>query len=445
MAQPIENIVSVVIDRQTRVVSQKGFGTPLIAGVHSNFPERIKYVNGLTALGELVDLNFTTSSVVYRMVQAIVSQSPRVEKIAVGRLSPSLAGEITINFSANFVTGNVINLNINGSPISPVTFITDQAATMGNLLAEIENNTDVASAINVGNLVTVEFNLGASASIDGVLVTGGASQATAIVTEVTAAVTVESSLSAITAESDEWYGFAISSSLDADQLSAAAFAESSASPKLFSARTATAGSIASSQADIGALLKAKNYERSFVTYHDVSNEYIDAAILGKILPYEPGSITAKFKTLAGISADNLTAAAITNLQNKNINHFVSTGGLSIYQEGKVAVGEFIDVINGVDWIKSRMQEGVFSVLANANKIPYTDTGVKIIETEIKNILTQAVARNILSDFPKYELFIPKVASQSTADRATRFFPGITWTANLAGAIHKVKINGTVSV
>lgn len=443
--QPIENIVNVTIDRETKVVSQAGFGVPLIAGVHTLFPERIKFFNGLTVLTELLALGFLASSAIYLQAQAIVAQSPRVERLAIGKLDTNVAGVIEVQFSLNFVSGNVINMDVNGTPISPVTYITSQTATMDLLETAIEAIPNVVAATATGSMISVQFALGAIATIANVEVIGGSTQPTVVINVLTPAVTVSTGLAAIANESEDFYGVCLESNLFNDQLSAAEWIESHGTQKLGSFRTAVSTALSNATTDIGSVLKAKNFERSFVSYHNIANEYIDAAILGKGLAEEPGSITYKFKVLKGITADNLTAGALTNLQFKNINHVVATGGISILQEGKVAAGEFIDVISGVDWIKTRMQEGVFGVLANAKKIPYTDAGAKILETEIKNILQQAVARTILAEFPTFTVFIPKVATQTTPDKLARFFPGITWDATLAGAIHKVRINGTVSV
>ncbi|HCU25446.1 MAG TPA: hypothetical protein DF383_10555 [Deltaproteobacteria bacterium] len=96
--------------------------------------------------------------------------------------------QILIDFSGDFVASNTINLNVNGSPISQVTFSADQATTAGLLKAAIEAMPGV-DVVNVsGNDFTVVSEMDAALEITGVVVTGGASQATATVTQTVAGV-----------------------------------------------------------------------------------------------------------------------------------------------------------------------------------------------------------------------------------------------------------------
>jgi len=170
----------------------------------------------------------------------------------------------------------------------------------------------------------------------------------------------------------------------------------------------------------------------------------EAAWLGGQLPKTPGSITWKFKTLTGINPDTLTSTVVTNVQGKNANIYETIGGVNMIHEGVVASGEFIGVIRGVDWIQSRITEEVFTVLVNADKVPYTDAGVEMIKTAIQSVLEQAVDNGILVA-NTITITAPKVADVSTANKANRFLPDVKFGATLAGAIHKVKIDGKLSI
>lgn len=168
------------------------------------------------------------------------------------------------------------------------------------------------------------------------------------------------------------------------------------------------------------------------------------AWMGGQLPKTPGSITWKFKTLIGITPDVLTSTAIGNVKGKNCNVYETIANISMAHEGVVSSGEFIDIIRGVDWIQARISERVFTLLANADKIPYTDPGVEMIKTEIQAVLEQAVDNNVLVE-NTITITAPKVADVSPTDKANRFLPDIKFGATLAGAIHKVKIDGKLSV
>ncbi len=170
----------------------------------------------------------------------------------------------------------------------------------------------------------------------------------------------------------------------------------------------------------------------------------DFAWMGGQLPKDPGSITWWGKTLTGITPDVLTTTAVTNIKGKNCNIYETIGGVSVVHEGVVASGEFIDIIRGVDWIQARITENVFALMVNADKIPYTDPGVEMIKSEIQAVLEDAVDRGILVA-NTITITAPKVADVSSVDKANRFLPDVKFGATLAGAIHKVKIDGKLSV
>jgi len=89
-----------------------------------------------------------------------------------------------------------------------------------------------------------------------------------------------------------------------------------------------------------------------------------------------------------------------------------------------------------------MQADVFQGLMNNDKIPYTDVGAGVIESAIRTRLKLAEKALILAPGTTV-VTVPTVASQSSGSKAVRDFPGITFSAELAGAIHKIDINGNV--
>ena len=117
----------------------------------------------------------------------------------------------------------------------------------------------------------------------------------------------------------------------------------------------------------------------------------------------------------------------------------------MYAQGVVASGEYIDVIQGIDWIKATMQFRIFNRLQQAAKVPYTDKGASVVEAEMKAVLTEAVERTILSEDPAPTTNIPKVGNVAPENKQARLFPDCKFEGTLAGAIHKVTINGTITV
>jgi hypothetical protein len=84
----------------------------------------------------------------------------------------------SLTFDADFVTGNTIDLNVNGVAISQVTFATSHAATFAAVIAAIDALTGISAVAGTGReiLITVD-NAASNITISDVVVAGGASQA----------------------------------------------------------------------------------------------------------------------------------------------------------------------------------------------------------------------------------------------------------------------------
>lgn len=190
------------------------------------------------------------------------------------------------------------------------------------------------------------------------------------------------------------------------------------------------------------LVSGQEYTYSVTTYELNENDPIpEACWFGKMLVKQPGSATWALKTLQAIGVYDLGGAQVTKCRNKNVNTYLSASGISITQEGKTG-GEYIDVIHGCDWLKARIQNLVFGVLANNDKVPYTDAGVQMIVAPLKQALDEAVKYGILAS---YEVEYPAVADVSNTDKGNRFLPDVKFTGVLAGAIQSTRIDGTITL
>lgn len=180
----------------------------------------------------------------------------------------------------------------------------------------------------------------------------------------------------------------------------------------------------------------------------------DAAWEGRVLPLDPGSETWAFKTLAGVTVDTLTDSEQNFLDGKNGNYYIQVAGINITKNGKMAGGEFIDVVRFRDWLQARIEEDVFAILANSDKVPYTDGGIAIIESALRKVLREGQqVGGIIPDFvnssnvlvPGFTVTVPSAADISDSDKATRTLRDVEFTAQLAGAIHAVEIFGTITL
>lgn len=434
----LDDIVQVNISTQTTAVSQAGFGTPLIAAFHNHFPERVR---SYTSLAGLVADGFSTTEAAYLAAQAILSQTPKLPRFKVGRRALAHTQILRITPSLPSVLGvTVYTVTINGVAFA---FTSDATPTVAEVTAGlttlINAGSEPMTAVDATTHVTLTADVaGAVNRVELSTSTGK------LLTrqDLTVDPGIATDLSAIDAEDPDWYGLIIDNQSKAEIVAAAAWAE--ARIKLFGATTADADVLVTGSGDLASSLKASGYARTYLLWASKPHDYGAAGWMGRLFPLDPGSATWKFKSLAGVAVDTYTDAQRTQLRAKNANWYESVGGVGITQEGWTPAGEFIDVTHGVDWLRARLQERIYSRLVNLDKVPYTNAGASLIESEIRAQLNEGIGNNFLAADPEPTVSVPDVATVSPIDKAARLLPDVTFAATLAGAIHKVVINGVVS-
>ena len=455
----LDSIIEVTIDRQTKSVSKAGFGTILIAGPNATFSGRVQYYTTLASLA--LDLTGGTSDPEYKMASAIFSQSPRPSRIAIGRidggdanLTASLNAMVleqsdfyqvvitsnqeadqklladwvlankrlamirsddvdiinetdandrlnkcVIAFDADLITGNNVDLKVNTVAMATVPFNTDHDTTMDDIVTALDAMSNVDGELygdTANRKIRITRTDGATIAISDALVTGGASQA----------------------------------------------------------------NITTKYASIAAELKAEANDRAAVHYHPdaASDEYPDAsAAAGYAVSWGqvgPGAYTGAFKTLPGVSVTDLTPNQSTNALAKNANTYEEIGEVNIIRWGTVAEGEYVDVMIFADWVVARIQETLYSNRVNTGKIPYTEDGLASEKSGISSVLDTGISNGGISPhnfdpttkerIGGYEVSVPALADISSQDKADRLLDNVTFTAWLAGAIHKIKITGTLT-
>ncbi len=442
----LSDIVQVTITRETQAVTQAGFGTPAIISeflTSKTSPafDRHRYYASLT---EMTDNGWSSSDPEYTAASIIFSQNPKVDRVMIGRKDVAdaswsdalsaiqidqedwyvfliIASSVsTVTFDIDFVVSNSIVFTINGTAVTAVPFNTTNAQTYADIKTQIE--ADIAnSSVTVDDVArTVVIEVLGGVSSASVVVTGGATQPTGSVTYVN----------------------------EDDFKAAAAWAETQR--KIYFYASSSSGILnAGSTTDIAYVMKNFAYDRTVSIYHtdaqgDAEPSWIEGGFPGEALPYDPGSQTWAYKTIAGVPAYTLTSGERTAVLDKNCNIYTPTGGVNVTEQGKVASGEYIDIIRGIDWLESRLQTEVFTNLVNARKVPYTDEGVTVIVGTVQSVLEEAARKDLLI-LSSIVVTAPLVKDISTTDKINRHLPDIEFEALLAGAIHTVKITGTVSV
>lgn len=434
----LSDIVQVNILRQTTAVSRVGFSTVNILGTHKRFTERIKYYSSINSVAE----DFQTSDLEYVAANEAFAQDPVVTRVAISRRK---TGDTVIITVSSVADNTIYTVTINGTAI---TYTSDADAT----------NLEIADGLTTAiNLLTGTTGVASTDNLDGTFnldpsVAGTAYSLTVDSNLSTAALTtpdaIGDDLDAVVDSNSDWYGLVITSRVVNDVTAVAAWTESN--KKLFGTSSSNADVVNTTDAadttTIAALLKASAYARTFSMYHpDSTTRFPESAVFGEILTRDPGSYTTMFKTIAGISAVDMTDTQITNALAKNVLIYHTVGDVNILQEGKVAEGEYIDTIILVDWTKARIQEGVFGRFANLPKVPFIDSGIAIVEGEVKSVYDQGYANGGFKADPAPIITVPKASEVSSTNKNNRFLPDVKFTFYLAGAIHATKIDGVVTV
>lgn len=450
----LDRIVNVQISLNTTAIRQQEFSDLLILGPHAHSVTRTLIV---TDADELLDLGFLPEDPIYKAALGVFSQIPTISRLFIGR---QLVASYPLTVT-QAVEGAVYSVTIGWRDVNGDV----QAATASVTAGVGDTTTDIAAdlvtaigASTAGPIVNATSALGVITIVPDTVGTtfsvstgGNISAAVATSTELPSV-----ALAAAQAETDDWYGVSLTSRVQADILDAAAWVE--ANEKLQGTSSPQAGIIdPASTTDLASVLEENQYFRTHVWYHkDAANQWLDAAIAAKAFTIYPGGETWALKRLGGIAYDTLTEGQAQAAFAKNANTFEQFRNFAVTQNGKVAAGEWIDVIRFRDWLVEQVKINVVSAMINATgKVPYTDPGIQIIVTALRQALDLGVARGGIAPpevsadddtrtIPSYVINAPRSSAVAFNDKANRILRDVNFTARLAGAIHTVQIRGTLT-
>lgn len=449
----LSEIVDISITRETQAVSQTGFGIVNIVGKNLNSASRLQYfsTSDLTALSAV--LLGGVNAPEYLAAQSIAAQSPRPSQFAV---SSVLAPKIVTDNAGTYTEGSIV-ATINGTVVTQ-TYSTDKNGTLTALAAAIAALPTVATCTYDSGAhtitITPEANTPLSVSVSVAGITG---TMTVAITSGTEMETYTQALNNIKLYDNDWYGLVVCERDSADIQLIAAWVE--ANTKLFITTSADANilDVASSSdtTTIAALLKAAGYLRSGVMYHaSAATTYPEAGRLANRICRTPGSYTDMFKDIVGVTPSSLTTTQTTNARAKNVTIFQTVSGIRMTREGKMASGEYLDVVHFIDWFSARMAEGVFGLLAREPKVPFTPEGIAAIRAEMEKVGEEGIEAGGLSktlydedtkeQIGGFFVTMPLFSSVSSNDKANRTLNNVKFTGFLSGAIHLVAITGTIT-
>lgn len=450
----LDRIVKVDISLNTAGISSAGFNTLMIVGAHAKSLARVL---SITDSDELLDLGFKATDPIYCAVNDAFSQTPSPSIVKVGRWQ---CDSIKIGaISETVTTGTEYSVDIqyydadyNVQTITG-TYSAIEEDTISNVL------TQLVSAITTADTGTLF-----SASVSGSeLVIKAQSPNTSFMVipnerlqvtleEAADTIDVATNMQMICDADDDWYGLVCADRTDDTVLALAEWTESHI--KLYGTSLSAANIlVAENSSDIASQLMAKNYYRTHWWYHQAADEFPEAAISARCFAVDPGGETWANKRLSGVTTDNITETDYNTITSKNGNTFEAFRNVSITQNGKVAAGEWIDVIRFRDWLQETIMTEVFSMLINRDKLPFTDAGIALVESTIDKVLALGQRRGGIAptEYDEdgnenlgYKISVPLASNISANVKAQRKLTDVKFTARLAGAIHAVEIDGALT-
>lgn len=208
---------------------------------------------------------------------------------------------------------------------------------------------------------------------------------------------------------------------------------------------------ASLDLDDSTTITTSGLRRTVLFYCDASEDIPVpvAALVGETAGRDAGSFTYKNLVLSGIPAQDLTDSEIDDIHSKGGLTFVQKAGDNVTSEGKVAGGEYIDVIDCEDYIIQQLAYKTQKVLNNAAKVPFDNNGIGMLESVAVDVLQTAYNNGMIitnpDGTPGYSVNYALRENTKDTDRANRLYVGGNFSFALTGAIHTVEITGEITV
>lgn len=198
-------------------------------------------------------------------------------------------------------------------------------------------------------------------------------------------------------------------------------------------------------------LTVSGINRTVLFYCDGTDEHPSpsAALVGATAGLPVGSITYKNMILKGISPQKLTDTEMAAIHDKGGITFVTKAGDNVTSEGKVAGGEYIDIIDSKDYVISQLEYRTQKVLNSSGKVPYDNGGIALLQSICEDVLKDAYNNGIIASkddgTPDYTVNYALRSEVTDADRVARKYVGGQFSFKLSGAIHEVEVIGSIEI
>jgi len=437
----INDIVQITLTSNSRGVTRKSFGVPLVLGYHTKWGELYRVYSSSTIFKDLTDEGFDSKSPIMNEVNSIIANNPKPTKIVVGRLTtaPAITKTIQVDISG-FLEGETVSFSVLQPDATSTTIsyeiqagdTDDDVATA--LASDISAITGVVAAA-VTDTITVSFTTAG----DNVYFVG--LPKAFLFEDTTADSSLATEIAAVQAAYPEHYGLLLAEGQSTARYTIVAGIVAT-QERILGATTYNSSDLdAASTTSTMYALEALTNNRTFVIYSAKQDSSKAASWIGRVFPLNAGSATWAYKNLGGETAEDLSENDIAAIEGNNGNYYIDIGGVDATLNGKMAGGSWIDSVRGTDWLTARLRETIANTLVNAKKVPYTNAGIELFSKDIKAVFKQATSPG--RDFidPEQNIIVtqPDVEDVDVADKRLRVLPDLYAEGTLQGAIHSVRV------
>lgn len=197
-------------------------------------------------------------------------------------------------------------------------------------------------------------------------------------------VSLGTSLDAILADSEDFYGVDLASRVQADIEALAVWAE--ANERIAVPQSSDAALLAGTALNVGENLQGASYKRTGLLYHEDDTEHAAMSWLAGRLAFSPDDFSGiwAYDQLPGITVDSINTTQKNTVVGYNANVYLPFKGQPATWAGTTADGSYFDQRITADWLKARTEERFAQAFLNATargtKIPYDNDGIGIFRS-----------------------------------------------------------------
>jgi hypothetical protein len=189
---------------------------------------------------------------------------------------------------------------------------------------------------------------------------------------------------------------------------------------------------------IGQFFKDQNYKRVVTIFKDNNNDYPNAAIMGSILPRDPGTINLTLLQVSGIQPSVLSRTEKTLLDTNNINYYEDFSNKTNPRVGincgRVANGDNFRICYLQDWVITTIKENLANLFLSKPSVPYNTFGFSLVSGAIMQALIEVANRNLVERVLSSDVIMPNLNRISEQDRIAG--NGVTFRFKLNHGIKK---------